>query len=224
MLRSYSGQLTQAQCQAQRYSQLDKEGLALMFGGEHFHQYLCGRNFEAVTGHKPLLGLPGLDKAVPVQVLARSAVSHVTSCDPVLPQGVKAASGGVELVQQTYYHKTAELSLQQGCLLWVSRVAMPQSLRSRVLQLQHAGHLGVAKTKIAARSNRPWSRLHADLEVPCNGHYFLVVVDAVDDGGSTSHHHQQSRPLQRYDRSSPPRRCRTPSCPTMVLLSQAQST
>lgn len=51
----------------QRYSQLDKEGLALMFRVERFHQYLWGRRFEAVMDHKPLLGLLGPDKAVPVQ-------------------------------------------------------------------------------------------------------------------------------------------------------------
>ncbi|XP_070380207.1 uncharacterized protein [Dermacentor albipictus] len=102
----------------QRYSQLDKEGLALMFGVERFHQYLWDRKFEAVTDHKPLLGLLGPDKAVPVQashqvpdavpepaevfmlehayleVLSRSAVSQATSRDPVLSQVVKAVSRG----------------------------------------------------------------------------------------------------------------------------------
>ncbi|KAM7293653.1 uncharacterized protein ISCGN_023255 [Ixodes scapularis] len=55
----------------QRYSQLDKEGLALLFGVQRFHQYLWGRQFEAVTDHKPLLGLLGPDKAVPVQASPR---------------------------------------------------------------------------------------------------------------------------------------------------------
>ncbi|KAM7309441.1 uncharacterized protein ISCGN_013072 [Ixodes scapularis] len=55
----------------QRYSQLDKEGLALIFGVQRFHQYLWGRQFEAVTDHKPLLGLLGPDKAVPVQASPR---------------------------------------------------------------------------------------------------------------------------------------------------------
>ncbi|KAL1448704.1 hypothetical protein MTO96_028190 [Rhipicephalus appendiculatus] len=177
-----------------RYSQLDKEGLTLMFGVERFHQYLRGRKFEAVMDHKPLLGLLGPDKAVPVQaspqvvrwalklaaysyqwvyrpgkdlgradalsrlplpevpaavpetaetfmpvhaypeILSRSVVSQATSPDTVLSQGLKAVSRGEELVQQSSSRKAAELSLEQGCLLWGSRVVIPKSIRSRVLK------------------------------------------------------------------------------------------
>ncbi|XP_037498704.1 uncharacterized protein K02A2.6-like [Rhipicephalus sanguineus] len=233
----------------QRYSQLDKEGLAS----------LVQLAFEAVTDHKPLLGLLGPDKAIPVQalprvvrwalklaaysyqlvycpgkdvapadalswlplpevpvavpepaevlmlehayseVLSRSSVSQATSQDPVLSQVVKAVSREEELVQQSYSHKAAELSLEQCCLLWGSRGVIPQSLRSRVLQLLHAGHPGVEKTKMVARaaksarningprvmwrsphghSQKLWTRLHADFGGPFKGHYFLVVVDA----------------------------------------------
>lgn len=55
----------------QHYSQLDKKGLALTFGVEHFHQYLRGQKFEAVTDHKALLGILRPDQAVPVQALPR---------------------------------------------------------------------------------------------------------------------------------------------------------
>ena len=41
------------------YSQLEKEGLAMIFGVKKFHQYLYANNkpFYIVTDHKPLLGL-----------------------------------------------------------------------------------------------------------------------------------------------------------------------
>lgn len=55
----------------QRHSQLDKEGLALMFGVERFHQYLWSRKFQAVMNHKPLLGILGPGKGVPVQASPR---------------------------------------------------------------------------------------------------------------------------------------------------------
>nr|XP_037268455.1 uncharacterized protein K02A2.6-like [Rhipicephalus microplus] len=173
-----------------------------MFGVERFHQYLWGRRCEAVTDHKPLLGLLGPDKAVAVQaspqvvrwalklaassyrlvyhpgkdlapagalsrlalpevpaavpepaevfmlehtypeVLSRSAVSQATSRDPVLSQVVKAVSRGDELAEWT--------------------VVIPQSLRSRFLQLLHVGHLGVEKTKIVARSHVWWPGLNQD--------------------------------------------------------------
>ena len=41
------------------YSQLDKEGLAVVFAVKKFHQYLFGRRFSIFTDHKPLLGLFG---------------------------------------------------------------------------------------------------------------------------------------------------------------------
>ncbi len=57
--------------QAERnYSQLDKEGLAVMFGLQRFHKYLYGRKFTIVTDHKPLLSLFNELKAVPQMSLS----------------------------------------------------------------------------------------------------------------------------------------------------------
>ena len=41
----------------QRYSQTDREFLAVVYGIEHFHLYLYGSEFTVVTDHKPLLGI-----------------------------------------------------------------------------------------------------------------------------------------------------------------------
>ncbi len=60
------GFMSQTLNQAERnYSQLDKEGLAVMFGLQRFHKYLYGRKFTIVTDHKPLLSLFNELKAVP---------------------------------------------------------------------------------------------------------------------------------------------------------------
>lgn len=55
----------------QKYSQLEKEGLACIFCVKRFHAYLYGRKFTLITDHKPLLGLLGEIKAIPTQASAR---------------------------------------------------------------------------------------------------------------------------------------------------------
>ena len=52
--------LNTAEC---NYSQLEKEGLACIFGVKKFHDYIFGRHFELVTDYKPLLGLIKEDRA-----------------------------------------------------------------------------------------------------------------------------------------------------------------
>ena len=53
------------------YSQLEKEGLACVFGVKRFHAYLFGHAFELITDHKPLLTLLSEYKASSQQASAR---------------------------------------------------------------------------------------------------------------------------------------------------------
>ena len=53
------------------YSQLDKEGLSLVFGVTKFHQYLHGMTFVLITDHRPLIGLFNEQRPVPQQASSR---------------------------------------------------------------------------------------------------------------------------------------------------------
>ena len=48
----------------QNYAQIEREGLAVIFGVSKFHKYIYGREFTIITDHKPLLGLFKEDRAI----------------------------------------------------------------------------------------------------------------------------------------------------------------
>lgn len=50
-----------------RYSQLEKEGLACVFGLTRFHSYFFGHRFTLVTEHKPLTLLFGGNYPISLQ-------------------------------------------------------------------------------------------------------------------------------------------------------------
>ena len=54
-----------------KYSQLDKEGLAIIFGVKRFHQYLVGRHFVILSDYKPLQHLFRETSGVPTLASAR---------------------------------------------------------------------------------------------------------------------------------------------------------
>ncbi|XP_073841558.1 uncharacterized protein [Musca autumnalis] len=53
------------------YSQIEKEGLALVFAVQRFHKMIFGRKFTLHTDHKPLLTIFGSKKGIPVYTANR---------------------------------------------------------------------------------------------------------------------------------------------------------
>ncbi len=55
----------------QNYAQIDREGLAIVFGACKFRQYLLGRHWTLLTDHQPLVTLFGERKGIPQMASAR---------------------------------------------------------------------------------------------------------------------------------------------------------
>ena len=63
-----------------------------------------------------------------------------------------------------YFQRKEELSLEDGSVLWGTRVVVPQQLRGQVMEEIHEGHPGCNRMKSFARSFVWWPALNADLE------------------------------------------------------------
>lgn len=211
------------------YAQLEKEGLAIVFGVKKFHQYLFGRTFQILSDHKPLqhlfsetrpvpplassriqrwaltlsaynytitykpgaeqasadslsrLPLPQVPQEVPIpeeivflmQTLQGSPVTatHIkkwTDQDPVLSRVRYMVLHGwrdsMEEEFTPFNRRHTELSVQDGCVLWGSRVVVPRQGRKQILEELHDSHPGVTRMKSIARGVVWWPGIDQDLE------------------------------------------------------------
>ena len=133
--------LSIAEC---KYSQIEKETLACVYGIKKFHSYIYGRHFHIVTDHKPLLSLLHQHHAIPTTTSNRirrwaltmsmydytltykSSKSHANA-DALsrLPISDHLTDPPIPPETLLLLDQISELSTQDGVLLWGNRVVIP---------------------------------------------------------------------------------------------------
>jgi len=103
--------------------------------------------------------------ALPVSALQ---IANGTRKDPVLSRvlGYVRTGWPVETTPdlQAFYQKRMELSTEQDCLLWGTRVVVPPKYQDQLLEQLHRSHPGIVRMKALARLHVWWPNIDQAIE------------------------------------------------------------
>ncbi|UYV70680.1 K02A2.6-like, partial [Cordylochernes scorpioides] len=101
--------------------------------------------------------------------VSSSEVAKLTNKDPILSRIKFWAMNGwpeqrYEEKFKDFSNRSSEISVHKDCLLWGSRVIIPEKLRRDILNLLHDTHVGIVGTKALARGLCWWPNMDKDIE------------------------------------------------------------
>ena len=96
-----------------------------------------------------------------------------------------------------YWRRRHELTIEDDCLLWGSRVVVPQKLRVKLLEELHRDHSGMSRMKSVARSYIWWPGLDEEIERLVRG---CQSCQAVKNAPPAAALHPWSWPTQPWRR------------------------
>ena len=100
--------------------------------------------------------------------VSATTIKSWTDRDPVLSRVRRMVLHGWQQQEgvdfQPYEQRKHELSVEDGCVLWGSRVVIPPAGREAVVRLLHEGHPGISRMKALARGVVWWPGLDSQLE------------------------------------------------------------
>jgi hypothetical protein len=127
---------------------------------------LPGPGSDSTGSESEVFCVQNLDVDFPV--LAED-VAKETKLNPILSKVYHYVMTGwpmhcTEEYLKPYFNRKDQLSTEQECLLWGSRVIVPLRLREKLLEELHWEHPGICSMKAIARSFCWWHKIDSDME------------------------------------------------------------
>ncbi|MCG7866506.1 MAG: hypothetical protein JAY74_09055 [Candidatus Thiodiazotropha taylori] len=160
----------------QRYSQTDREMLAVVYGVEHFHLYLFASDFRVVTDHKPLLGIVHSQKPASAR-MERWRLRLMPYQFTLEYRPGKDDLNPADFMSRHPYEQPTRDNAAEAYVAFISQNAVPKAMRFDEVQRATLADLSLQKVMTAVQTGRWWD--DPDLSLYCRFKDEFSVYDGV---------------------------------------------